>query len=32
MAEGAPSMWLNIGMQVPDREDRVNIALFDQSR
>jgi len=29
MAEGQPSMWLNIGMQVPDREDRVNIALFD---
>ncbi|MFO7822878.1 MAG: DUF6807 family protein [Cyclobacterium sp.] len=29
MAEGQPSMWLNIGMQVPDRENRANIALFD---
>ncbi|WP_439481188.1 PVC-type heme-binding CxxCH protein [Cyclobacterium plantarum] len=29
MAEGQPSMWLNLGMQVPDRNDRVNIALFD---
>ncbi|SHM91673.1 putative membrane-bound dehydrogenase domain-containing protein [Cyclobacterium lianum] len=29
MAEGQPSMWLNIGMQVPDRDNRVNIALFD---
>ncbi|MFO7833718.1 MAG: DUF6807 family protein, partial [Halohasta sp.] len=29
MAEGQPSMWLNIGMQVVGRENRANIALFD---
>ncbi len=29
MAEGQPSMWLNIGMQVEGRENRANIALFD---
>lgn len=29
MAEGQPSMWLNIGMQVEGRDDRANIALFD---
>lgn len=29
LAEGQPSMWLNIGMQVKGRDDRANVALFD---
>ncbi|MEX2565485.1 MAG: PVC-type heme-binding CxxCH protein, partial [Cyclobacteriaceae bacterium] len=29
MAEGKSAMWINIGMTVEDREDRVNIAIFD---
>ncbi|WP_375586486.1 PVC-type heme-binding CxxCH protein [Cyclobacterium xiamenense] len=29
LAEGQPSMWLNIGMQVEGREDPANVALFD---
>jgi len=29
MAEGKPSMWINVGMQVKGREDMANIALFD---
>lgn len=28
-AEGQPSMWINVGMTVDDREDRVNVAIFD---
>ncbi|MDA0315846.1 MAG: PmoA family protein [Bacteroidetes bacterium] len=29
MAEGQSSMWINLGMTVDDREDRVNVAIFD---
>ncbi|MFD2203334.1 PVC-type heme-binding CxxCH protein [Shivajiella indica] len=29
MAEGQPSMWVNVGMQVDGREDFANFAIFD---
>ena len=28
-AEGHPAMWLNVGMQVEDRDDFVNVTIFD---
>ncbi|WP_343855111.1 PVC-type heme-binding CxxCH protein [Algoriphagus jejuensis] len=28
-AEGQPAMWINVGMRVEGREDRVNVAIFD---
>ena len=28
-AEGQPSMWVNVAMQVEGREDMVNVAIFD---
>ncbi|WP_332914175.1 DUF6807 family protein [Algoriphagus boritolerans] len=29
LAEGQPSMWINVGMTIAGREDRVNVAVFD---
>lgn len=29
MAEGQPSMWINVGMQVEGRDNRANIAILD---
>lgn len=28
-AEGQPAMWLNVGMQIEDRDDFVNVTIFD---